>query len=77
ASLKVRLYVCWIWSCLYRLGELVLLQIYIKIDCKENIPNYPCIYVSKKQSMIETFVFYVMVRNCFFVMKQEILEKPI
>lgn len=26
ASLKVRLFVCWIWSCLYRLGTLVILQ---------------------------------------------------
>lgn len=77
ASLKVRLFVCWIWSCLYRLGVLVLLQIYVKIDGKENIPNYPCIYVSKHQSMLETFVFYGLVRNCCFVMKQELLEKPI
>ena len=30
ASLKVKLFVCWIWSCLYRLGALVLLQIYVK-----------------------------------------------
>ncbi|MDE4951238.1 lysophospholipid acyltransferase family protein, partial [Francisella tularensis] len=65
------------WSCLYRLGVLVLLQIYIKRDGKENIPNYPCIYVSKHQSMLETFVVYGLVRNCCFVMKQELLEKPI
>ncbi|APC92458.1 MULTISPECIES: lysophospholipid acyltransferase family protein [Francisella] len=77
ASLKVRLFVCWIWSCLYRLGVLILLQIYVKIDGKENIPHYPCIYVSKHQSMLETFVFYGLVRNCCFVMKQELLEKPI
>lgn len=48
-----------------------------KNDGKENIPNYPCIYVSKHQSMLETFVFYGLVRNCCFVMKQELLEKPI
>ncbi|OEZ33649.1 acetyltransferase [Francisella endosymbiont of Amblyomma maculatum] len=77
ASLKVRLFVCWIWSCLYRLGVLILLQIYVKIDGKENIPNYPCIYVSKHQSMLETFIFYGLVRNCCFVMKQELLEKPV
>ncbi|MDE4949268.1 1-acyl-sn-glycerol-3-phosphate acyltransferase, partial [Francisella tularensis subsp. holarctica] len=41
------------------------------------IPNYPFIYVSKKQSLIETFVFYGLVRICCFVMKQELLEKPI
>ncbi|WP_150463327.1 lysophospholipid acyltransferase family protein [Francisella sp. XLW-1] len=77
ASLKVRLFVCWIWSCLYRLGTLVILQIYVKIEGKENIPDYPCIYVSKHQSMLETFVFYGLVHDCCFVMKQELLEKPI
>jgi 1-acyl-sn-glycerol-3-phosphate acyltransferase len=77
ASLKVRLFVCWIWSCLYRLGVLILLQIYVKIDGKENIPDYPCIYVSKHQSMLETFVFYGLIHKCCFVMKQELLEKPI
>lgn len=77
ASLQVRLFVCWLWSCLYRLGTLVILQIYVKIDGKENIPDYPCIYVSKHQSMLETFVFYGLVRKCCFVMKQELLEKPI
>ncbi|AJI56234.1 acyltransferase family protein [Francisella philomiragia] len=77
ASLKVRLFVCWIWSCLYRLGTLVILQIYVKVEGKENIPNYPCIYVSKHQSMLETFVFYGLVHDCCFVMKQELLEKPI
>ncbi|MBK2026259.1 lysophospholipid acyltransferase family protein [Francisella philomiragia] len=77
ASLKVRLFVCWIWSCLYRLGTLVILQIYVKVEGKENIPDYPCIYVSKHQSMLETFVFYGLVHDCCFVMKQELLEKPI
>ncbi|WP_432773178.1 lysophospholipid acyltransferase family protein [Francisella salimarina] len=77
ASLKVRLFVCWIWSCLYRLGTLVILQIYVKIEGKENIPDSPCIYVSKHQSMLETFVFYGLVHDCCFVMKQELLEKPI
>jgi len=77
ASLKVRLFVCWIWSCLYRLGTLVILQIFVKIEGKENIPDYPCIYVSKHQSMLETFVFYGLVNDCCFVMKQELLEKPI
>ncbi|QIV96774.1 1-acyl-sn-glycerol-3-phosphate acyltransferase [Allofrancisella inopinata] len=76
-SLKVRLFVCWLWSCLYRLGVLIILQIYVKIDGKENIPNTPCIYISKHQSMLETFVFYGLVRKCCFVMKQELLEKPI
>jgi len=77
ASLKVRLFVCWIWSCLYRLGTLVILQIYLKVEGKKNIPDYPCIYVSKHQSMLETFVFYGLVHDCCFVMKQELLEKPI
>jgi 1-acyl-sn-glycerol-3-phosphate acyltransferase len=78
ASLKVRLFVCWIWSCLYRLGVLVILQIYVKIEGKENItPDKPCIYVSKHQSMLETFVFYGLISKCCFVMKQELLEKPI
>ncbi|MEY8716035.1 lysophospholipid acyltransferase family protein [Francisella philomiragia] len=77
APLKVRLFVCWIWSCLYRLGTLVILQIYVKVEGKENIPDYPCIYVSKHQSMLETFVFYGLVHDCCFVMKQELLEKPI
>ncbi|GAB4224032.1 MAG: lysophospholipid acyltransferase family protein [Francisella sp.] len=77
APLKARLFICWVWSFLYRLGVLILLQIYVKIDGKENIPNYPCIYVSKHQSMLETFVFYGLVRRCCFVMKQELLEKPI
>ncbi|AFJ44144.1 lysophospholipid acyltransferase family protein [Francisella orientalis] len=77
ASLKVRLFVCWIWSCLYRLGTLVILQIYVKVEGKENIPDYPCIYVSKHQSMLETFVFYGLVHDCCFVMKQELLKKPI
>lgn len=76
-SLRVRLFVCWLWSCLYRLGVLLILQIYVKIEGKENIPEYPCIYISKHQSMLETFVFYGLVGKCCFVMKQELLEKPI
>jgi 1-acyl-sn-glycerol-3-phosphate acyltransferase len=77
ASLRVRLFVCWLWSCLYRLGTLLILQIYVKVEGKENIPDYPCIYISKHQSMLETFVFYGLVSKCCFVMKQELLEKPI
>ena len=77
APLRVRLFVCWLWSCLYRLGVFLLLQIYVKVEGKENIPDYPCIYVSKHQSMLETFVFYGLVNKCCFVMKQELLEKPI
>lgn len=76
-SLRVRLFVCWLWSCLYRLGTLLILQIYVKVEGKENIPDYPCIYISKHQSMLETFVFYGLVSKCCFVMKQELLEKPI
>ncbi|ASG67019.1 1-acyl-sn-glycerol-3-phosphate acyltransferase [Francisella halioticida] len=77
ASLRVRLFVCWLWSCLYRLGVFILLQIHVKVEGKENIPDYPCIYVSKHQSMLETFVFYGLIRKSCFVMKQELLEKPI
>lgn len=77
ASLRVRLFLGWVWSCLYRLGVLLILQIYVKIEGKENIPDYPCIYISKHQSMLETFMFYGLVGKCCFVMKQELLEKPI
>jgi 1-acyl-sn-glycerol-3-phosphate acyltransferase len=77
ASLRVRLFLGWVWSCLYRLGVLVLLQIYVKVEGRENISNSPCIYVSKHQSMLETFMFYGLVGKCCFVMKQELLEKPI
>ena len=77
APLRVRLFLAWVWSFLYRLGVLILLQIYVKIEGKENIPDYPCIYVSKHQSMLETFMFYGLVGKCCFVMKQELLEKPI
>ena len=78
ASLRVRLFLCWLWSCLYRLGVLVLLQIYVKVEGRENIDSKnACIYVSKHQSMLETFVFYGLVHRCCFVMKQELLDAPI
>ena len=77
APLRIRLFLGWLWSFMYRLGVLVLLQIYVKVEGKENIPDYPCIYVSKHQSMLETFMFYGLVGKCCFVMKQELLEKPI
>ena len=62
---------------MYRLGVLVLLQIYVKVEGKENIPDYPWFYVSKHQSILETFMFYGLVGKCCFVMKQELLDKPI
>lgn len=77
ASLKTRLFICWIWSSLYRLGVLLILQIYVKVDGKENIKAEPCIYISKHQSMLETFMFYSLVGKCCFVMKQELLDKPV
>lgn len=76
-SLRARLFACWMWSCMYRLGALVILQIYVKVEGKENILDKPCIYVSKHQSMLETFMFYWLIGNCCFVMKQELLDKPI
>ena len=77
APLFVRLWVCWLWSFLYRLGVLFILQIYVKVEGKENIQNGPAIYVSKHQSMLETFMFYGLVGRCCFAMKQELIEKPI
>ena len=77
APLSVKLFLGWLWSVFYRLGVLVILQIYVKVEGKENIPDTPCIYISKHQSMLETFMFYGLVGKCCFVMKQELLEKPI
>lgn len=77
APLQVRLFVCWLWSFLYRLGVLFILQIYVKVEGKENILKEPCIYVSKHQSMLETFMFYGLVYRCCFAMKKELMEKPI
>ena len=77
APLSIRIFIAWLWSFLYRLGVLILLQIYVKVEGKENILKTPAIYVSKHQSMLETFMFYGLVYKCCFVMKKELMEKPI
>jgi len=77
APMFIRLCVAWLWSWSYRLGALIFLQIYIKVDGKKNIQKIPSVYVSKHQSMLETFVFYSLLFRCCFTMKQELLEAPI
>ncbi|MFC4892294.1 lysophospholipid acyltransferase family protein [Pseudofrancisella aestuarii] len=73
-----RMAVCYVWTYLYWIGMLVFLQVYIRVSGKENIDkDYPCIYVSKHQSMLETFLFYGFIGKCHFIMKKELFEAPI
>ncbi|MED7820020.1 MULTISPECIES: lysophospholipid acyltransferase family protein [unclassified Francisella] len=73
-----RMAVCYVWTYLYWIGMLVFLQVYIRVTGKVNIDkDYPCIYVSKHQSMLETFMFYGLVGKCHFIMKQELFEAPV
>ena len=77
AALNARLFVCRVWSIMSRAGVLLILQIYIKVEGKENISTKPCIYISKHQSMLETLIFHGLIKKICFVMKQELLDKPI
>jgi len=54
---------------------LVFLQVFVRVTGRENIdPDHPCIYVSKHQSMLETFLFYGLVGQCQFIMKKELYD---
>lgn len=76
--LSWRMAVCYVWTYLYWIGMLVFLQVYVRVTGKVNIDkDYSCIYVSKHQSMLETFMFYGFVGKCHFIMKQELFETPI
>jgi 1-acyl-sn-glycerol-3-phosphate acyltransferase len=76
--LSWKMAVCAVWTYLYRLGMLVFLQVYIRATGTINIEkDFACIYVSKHQSMLETFMFYGMVGNCQFIMKKELFDAPI
>ncbi|GAB4224035.1 MAG: lysophospholipid acyltransferase family protein [Francisella sp.] len=73
-----RMAVCYVWTYLYWLGMLIFLQVFIRITGSVNIDkDYPCIYVSKHQSMLETFMFYGLIGKCHFIMKQELFDVPI
>lgn len=77
-SFRWKMAVCAVWTHLYRLGMLVFLQVHIKITGRINIDeDYACIYVSKHQSMLETFMFYGLVGRCQFIMKLELFDAPI
>jgi 1-acyl-sn-glycerol-3-phosphate acyltransferase len=70
--------VCFVWTYLYWIGMLVFLQVYVRVTGKVNIDkDYPCIYVSKHQSMLETFMFYGFVGTCHFIIKRELFDTPI
>ncbi len=70
--------VCVVWTYLYRLGMLVFLQVYIRVSGSINIEkDFACIYVSKHQSMLETFMFYGLVGQSQFIMKKELFDTPI
>ena len=76
--LSWKMFVCYIWTYLYWIGMLLILQVYIRITGKINIDrDFPCIYVSKHQSMLETFLFYGLIGKCHFIMKKELFHRPI
>lgn len=76
--LRWRMAVCVAWTYLYWIGMVVFLQVFIKVSGRKNInKNKPCIYVSKHQSMLETFMFYGFLGSCQFIMKKELFETPI
>ncbi len=73
-----RMAVCYVWTYLYWIGMLVFLQVFIRVTGRENVdPDYPCIYVSKHQSMLETFMFYGFLGKCHFIMKKELFDAAI
>ena len=76
--LSWRMAVCFTWTYLYWIGMLVFLQVYVRVTGRVNIDkDYPCIYVSKHQSMLETFMFYGFVGTCQFIIKKELFNTPI
>jgi len=75
---KWRMSVCVLWSYAYWIGMLVFLQVFIKISGRKNIiKNNIAIYVSKHQSMLETFLFYGLVGHSQFIIKKELLDRPV
>lgn len=76
--MRWRMAVCVVWTYLIWVGMLVFLQVFIRFSGRVNIDrDYPCIYVSKHQSMLETMMFYGLVGKCNFIMKQELFNAPI
>lgn len=73
----VRSFSVYLQAWLNRLGILIFLWIRIKIEGKHNIPKQPCIFVSKHQSELETYVLHTMIWRCVYVMKKELMQIPV
>lgn len=77
APLSWRLAMPATWSKLSRLGMLILLQLRVRVEGRENILNEPCVYVAKHQSAWETIIFHGMMPKIAFVLKKELLKIPL
>ncbi|MDA0996872.1 MAG: lysophospholipid acyltransferase family protein [Proteobacteria bacterium] len=58
-----------------------LLRFFAGIDCRvlgrENIPKGGALFVSKHQSAWDTFIFYALLRDVNYVLKQELTKIPV
>lgn len=73
---SVRIFIGRLWSYLARIGMFLILWLRVKVTGKENIPDFPCILLSKHQSPWETFVLPSLGPKSCFVLKKELLSIP-
>ena len=75
--IEIRLIPAKVWSTLARWGLTYFLWLRVKIEGREHLLNEPCVYVCKHQSSWETVVFYGLIDNICFVLKEELLKIPV
>ncbi|MCF6808352.1 1-acyl-sn-glycerol-3-phosphate acyltransferase [Thiotrichales bacterium 19S9-12] len=76
APILMRLSIAQLWSYLIRFGMFIFLWLRLRIHNRENIPNYPCILLSKHQSPWETFILPSIGPRSCYVLKKELLAIP-
>jgi 1-acyl-sn-glycerol-3-phosphate acyltransferase len=65
----------WAWGVIWALKPLVGLNWQVK--GLENVPSEPCIFACKHQSAWETGIFYLLVNDPSYILKQELLSIPL
>jgi 1-acyl-sn-glycerol-3-phosphate acyltransferase len=65
-----------LWARTVLLGLRFLCGVTVEIRGRENMPQGGCLLASKHQSMLDTIVPWIFVRDPAFVLKQELLKLP-
>ena len=66
-----------LWTNVLRAGLKLIVDLDLEVRGRGNLPQGACVIASKHQSALDTFVFYLLLKDPNYVMKKELMRIPV